>query len=102
MTHPTMHLTKSSQNINYFIPDYKSITYDFCEESLGDRFHCSSNLYTDSVARSVFSEPVTALVLTIEPLQSWPSVDAGRKKCFTIKKYNNMLTYTALINELST
>lgn len=99
-----MHLIKSSRNINHVTPDYKCITYDFCEESLGYRFHCLSNLYTDSVARSVFSEPVAALVLTIEPLQSWPSVDAGRKKCFTIKKKTqpHMLTYTELINELST
>lgn len=80
MTIPTVHLTKSSRNTNYVIPDHKHITYDFCEESLGDRFHCSSNLYTDSVARSVFSEPVAGLVLTIEPLQPWPSVDGGRKK----------------------
>lgn len=27
----------------------------------------------------VFSEPVTALVLTVKPLQPWPSVDEGSK-----------------------
>lgn len=26
----------------------------------------------------VFPEPVTALILTVKPLQSWPSVDVGR------------------------
>lgn len=53
------------------------VTHHLCEESLGDGVHRPSNLYADSVARSVFSEPVAALVLTVEPLQFGPSVEAG-------------------------
>lgn len=53
------------------------MTHHFCEESLGDGVNSPPNLYADSVAGSVFSEPVVALVLPVEPLQFGPSVEAG-------------------------
>lgn len=38
----------------------------------------------------VFSEPVTALILTIKPLQSWPSVDEGSKIVISANNNNYM------------
>ncbi len=32
----------------------------------------------------VFSEPVAALILTVKPLQSWPSVDEGSKLVISV------------------
>lgn len=58
---------------------HKWRTYNFREESLGDRLHGALYLYTNSVARFVFSEPVTALILTVKPLQPRPPVGKGSK-----------------------
>ena len=54
-----------------------NVTYDFGEEPLRDRFHRPPYLYPDPMACFVLSEPVAALVLTVKPLQPWPSVDGG-------------------------
>lgn len=52
----------------------KTNTYNFCEEPLRDGLHGPAYLDADPVACFVLPKPVAALVQTVEPLQSWPSV----------------------------
>lgn len=74
------HVEKEHSTLTTWSPSSECTTYNFCEESLWDWLYSPSYLYTNFVACSVFSEPVTAFVRAVKPLQSRPSVEVGRKE----------------------